>query len=359
MRILLMLVLIIAASESLAQQTLFRQSSPIIPVLPENGGYFDPTKPGNGIMVEVADDGFVFGAFFYYDALGIGKWNTVQGFCVPVSEQVRMTTDVICKVTPTAMFEARDGQCWGCPWRQNTNFVSTDMNTNVEVVFFAPNRGELRANGAVLPLRRLSEVYPGQTVRDRLLGQWDRVRFRKARDCTGCAEYTVAQKIGAVEVRPITARKNFVNVARPAGFENPTIDSLPVFPADNVPQYEVVCIDNAGANGGTGSCTNFTAQTGQASGYEVFYEEQSSGAIREVSLCPSRSLPDCEIVDGQIGAIVIRNALDYRRDVYVSKGRIVVRGTTQVAGEFVIQEEEVWTKRDSTRTVPIATAWPF
>lgn len=267
-----------------------------------------------------------------------------------------MTTDVICKVTPTAMFEARDGQCWGCPWRQNTTFVSTDMNTNVEVVFFAPNRGELRANGAVLPLRRLSEVYPGQTVRDRLLGQWDRVRYRKARDCTGCAEYTVSQKLGTVEVRAITTRKNFVDVARPAGFENPSVDALPVFPAADVPQYEVVCRDNGGASGG---CINYFNAVGEASYSQVLYEEQGSGALRQASLCTNRSLPDCEIVDGQIGAIVIRNAIGGRRDVYLTRGRIIVRGATLVSNEFVIQEEEVWTKRDSVTTVPISTTWPF
>ncbi len=355
-KIIAVLLVAMVSLPTFAQQTVFRQSAPVIPIMPEPGGFFDATQPGNGIMVEVADDGFVFGAFFYYDALGMTKWATVQGFCAPVSEQVRMTSDVVCRVTPASMFEARNGQCWGCPWRPNSTFTSTDMNSGVEVVFFAPNRGELRANGSILPLRRLSEVYPGQTARDRLLGQWDRSRYRMAKDCSTCAEYVVTQRIGAVEVRPITTRKNFLNVARPAGFENPSVDALPVFPSNDVPQYEIVCRDSGGASVG---CINLFSAVGDVAFGELFYEEQGSGAIRQASLCTNRNLPDCEVVEGQIGSIVIRNSIGGRKDVYVAKNRLIIRSSTKVGSEFVIQEEEVWTKRDGVQTIPITTTWPF
>lgn len=343
-------------SVAVAQQTITRQVNPLFRLTPENGGYFDPTKPGNGIMVEVADDGFVFGAFFYYDALGVGKWNTIQGFCEPASEHIRMTTDVLCRVTASAMFEARDGQCWGCPWRQNSNFASTDMNTGVEAVFFSPNRGELRANGAVLPLQRLSELYPGQAVSDRLVGKWARTRYAKARNCSNCPEYIVSQSIGTVEIRPIAARINFLNVANPGGFPtNLSVSSLPVFPSTTVPQFEVACLDDGGIPGG---CPRFGSE-GSTSQTEVVYIEQNSSQIRLVSICTNRNLPNCVVIEGPVGALVTSNAILDRENIYLSKGKIGFRPTRTTGGQLVLAEEETWTKLEAFTVVPSTADWPL
>lgn len=352
MRLIMFVLALLLSIGANAQQTLFRQSTPLIPVLPENGGFFDASKPGNGLMLEVADDGFLFGAFFYYDQIGVAKWATISGFCVPTTETERMTTGVICRLTQPTAAEARDGQCWGCPWRQNITFGSTDINNSVEVVFFGPNRGEFRAAGAVLPLARLSEIYPGQTVRDRLLGKWSRVRYRLARNCGTCAEYAVAQAIGVVEVRPITTRINFWDVPNPGGSPNPKVDALPAFPAATVTQYDVVCIDTAGAGS---SCIGFSNQVEQPSPDQLMYEEQGTGLVRLARVCINQGLPDCVKFEGPIGALVKSNSYRDRGDVYVGKDVLHVRRTTN---EFVIAEEEVWTRVPSEPFVSISTVWP-
>jgi len=351
----LLLLIALVPLSVFGQQTIFRQPEPVIPVLPETGGFFDPTRPGNGIMLEVAPDGFVFGAFFYYTPQGVTKWATLAGPCVPVSEAERMATGVVCRVTQAAMNDALGGQCWGCPHTNPTNPPSTEMR-DVEAVFFSPNRGELRASGTVLPLSRLSEIYPGQSIQENLVGTWTRVHYRMARDCPSCSSYIIAQDIGTVVVRPKIPKVNFWDVENPNGFPRSlTMAGFP-FPSSLPVQYEVLCQDDAGAIIG---CIGIFAAEGNVSVNQVLYQEPGSGMIRIVELCISPSRPNCVKFEGQPSAVVQFNAVLSRTDLFVSPQRAVLRRTTALNNSLVIQSEEVWTKVDDTQKVPISVSFPF
>lgn len=353
--LLFLIFLALQSSFALSQQTIFRQIEPIIPILPEAGGFFDPTQPGNGIMVEVAKDGFVFGAFFYYTQQGLTKWATLAGPCVPVSEAERMATGVVCRVVQAAMNDAVGGQCWGCPHTPPANPPSPEMR-DVEAVFFSSNRGQLRASGTVLPLSRLSEIYPGQSIQANLLGSWKRVQYRKAKDCGTCGEYTVAQEIGTIVVRPKQVKVNFWDVQMPNGFPRSlTLSGFP-FPTEDGTQFEMFCEDDAGSMSG---CIGVGASEGTASGNQLLYQEPSSGLVRVIGICTSPSRPNCVRFEGPPGSVVQYNAVVARFDLFVSSGSATLRRTTQVGDSLVIQSEEVWTKVEPTRTVPISVSFPF
>lgn len=349
-RVLLGLLAGLATAAASADLTLVRQQSPVINVWPETGGYFYPSQPGTGLMLEVAQNGLSFGAFFYYDAIGRSKWATLQGPCTPSSEHERMTSGVLCRISQPSMYEFKDGPCWGCPWRQNVLFNSTDLGSQVEVVFFSQTSGELRASGQILPLTRLAEAGPGLTRSQQLSGFWRRTRYRIAQACNTCGFTPVRQDVGTIQIAPATEQVRFLRTQTLV----PSMTTIP-FPSDDVPQYELRCIDDAGAPSG---CEGLVEE-GRIATNQLIYEEPGSRLLRLIVICTNSSIPNCETIEGPVGNVIRRNAISGRSDIYLSGNRIVLRGTTLESNRFVIQREEVWEKLSELAAVPIGVPWPF
>lgn len=357
-RAVLVLVLMVLSCASYAQRSIVFQEAPLVPIRPMSGGYFNPESPGNGIMLEVARDGFVFGAFFYYDALGVGKWATVQGPCTPASETTRMLTDEICRVRADAFYEARGGQCWGCPWTANSTFPSAELNQQVEVVFLGNDRGEIRANGTVMKISRIANVYPGQSKRNRLIGTWSRIAYRTLKDCPTCSPYAAAQELGKIYVIPAETPVKFWNVPSPANTDGSTLTGIP-FPSNSAPQYHVFCADPGGAE--FGYCPHFDARSGERINL-VLIEEPESGQIRVLQPClqgPVFPIPNCRLVEDGPGGIVTSYAIKERSDLYLFEDTAIWRRAPGRDNQFSIWSEEVWTRNNGFRLIPIREPFPY
>lgn len=89
------------------------QSPALIPVLPARGAYYDVTKAGTGVSVDVGQNGFVFLTYFGYDTLGAPTWHMIQGQWMPSNEAQRIQTGVI-GVLDSPFLLATGGQCITC-----------------------------------------------------------------------------------------------------------------------------------------------------------------------------------------------------------------------------------------------------
>jgi hypothetical protein len=89
------------------------QSNTLTPLLPARGAYYDSTKSGTGIMVDVGQNGYVFLTYFGYDGMGVPTWYTVQGQWSPSTEVQRLTTGVIGTLSQP-LLRASGGQCLTC-----------------------------------------------------------------------------------------------------------------------------------------------------------------------------------------------------------------------------------------------------
>src|SRR5512141_2928326 len=93
--------------------TISAQSAALTPVLPAHGAYFDNSKSGTGVFVDVGLNGFVFLAYFGYDALGAPTWHMIQAPWSPSTEAQRIATGVIGTLNSPLLY-ATGGQCITC-----------------------------------------------------------------------------------------------------------------------------------------------------------------------------------------------------------------------------------------------------
>ena len=82
-------------------------------LLPARGAYFDSSKPGTGVAVDVGLDGFVFMLYEGYDELGAPTWYLIQGPWSPATEAQRIATGVIGTLNQP-LLHAAGGQCITC-----------------------------------------------------------------------------------------------------------------------------------------------------------------------------------------------------------------------------------------------------
>ena len=108
---------IIAASWSAtampAAVTIDGQSATLTPLLPARGTYYDATKSGTGIAVDVSQNGFVFLTYYGYDAMGVPTWYSVQGQWSPATEAQRIASGVIGTLNQP-LLRSSGGQCLAC-----------------------------------------------------------------------------------------------------------------------------------------------------------------------------------------------------------------------------------------------------
>jgi hypothetical protein len=69
-RLLALVGVLICLADGADAAAIAAQSAALTPVLPTRGAYFDSSKSGTGVFVDVGQNGFVFLAYFGYDALG-------------------------------------------------------------------------------------------------------------------------------------------------------------------------------------------------------------------------------------------------------------------------------------------------
>jgi hypothetical protein len=93
--------------------TISNQSSALTPILPARGAYFDSSKSGTGVAVDVGLNGFIFLTYYGYDTLGAPTWYSIQGQWTPNSEAQRLATGVIGTLNSPLLY-ASGGQCITC-----------------------------------------------------------------------------------------------------------------------------------------------------------------------------------------------------------------------------------------------------
>lgn len=124
---------IIAASWSAtampAAVTIDGQSAALTPLLPTHGTYYDATKPGTGIAVDVSQNGFVFLTYYGYDATGVPTWYSVQGQWSPASEAQRIASGVIGTLSQP-LLRSSGGQCLTCGFTSKPTITPQPYTVN-------------------------------------------------------------------------------------------------------------------------------------------------------------------------------------------------------------------------------------
>ncbi|TLY52762.1 MAG: hypothetical protein E6K53_03230 [Gammaproteobacteria bacterium] len=105
--------LLLSAAQSAAAVSIDAQATSLTPLLPARGTYYDATKSGTGIAVDVSQNGFVFLTYYGYDAMGVPTWYSVQGQWSPASEAQRIATGVIGTLSQP-LLRSSGGQCLTC-----------------------------------------------------------------------------------------------------------------------------------------------------------------------------------------------------------------------------------------------------
>lgn len=89
------------------------QGAYLTPLQPHRGAYFDSSKSGTGVMVDVSSAGFVFLTFQGFDASGAPTWYSIQGPWSPSTEAQRIDGNGIGKLDQPLLY-AFGGQCITC-----------------------------------------------------------------------------------------------------------------------------------------------------------------------------------------------------------------------------------------------------
>ena len=106
------------------------QSASLTPVLPARAAYYDGTKSGTGVFVDVGLNGFVFLGYFGYDSLGTPIWYTIQGQWSPSTETQRIATGVIGTLNSPLLY-ATGGQCITCDFTKPPTLIAEPFPVSV------------------------------------------------------------------------------------------------------------------------------------------------------------------------------------------------------------------------------------
>ncbi len=105
------------------------QSTALTPLLPARGTYYDASKSGTGITVDVSQSGLVFIAYYGYDALGVPTWYSVQGQWAPASEPQRIASGVIGTLSQP-LLRSSGGQCLTCDFTSKPTVAPQPYTVN-------------------------------------------------------------------------------------------------------------------------------------------------------------------------------------------------------------------------------------
>jgi hypothetical protein len=119
---LLVFGLLMCLADGANAATITAQSAALTPVLPARGAYYDSSKSGTGVFVDVGLRGFVFLAYYGYDDLGAPTWHTIQAQWSPSTEAQRIATGVIGTLNSPLLY-ASGGQCITCDYTKPPTLV--------------------------------------------------------------------------------------------------------------------------------------------------------------------------------------------------------------------------------------------
>ena len=122
-RLLAFVCVLMCLADGANAAAITKQSAALTPVLPARGAYYDSSKSGTGVFVDVGVDGFVFLAYFGYDSLGAPIWHTIQAPWSPASEVQRIATGVIGTLNSPLLY-ATGGQCITCDFTKSPTLVA-------------------------------------------------------------------------------------------------------------------------------------------------------------------------------------------------------------------------------------------
>lgn len=105
------------------------QSTALTPLLPARGTYYDASKSGTGITVDVSQDGFVFLTYYGYDATGVPTWYSVQGQWSASTEAKRVATGVIGTLNQP-LLRSSGGQCLTCDFTSKPSVTPQPYTVN-------------------------------------------------------------------------------------------------------------------------------------------------------------------------------------------------------------------------------------
>ena len=98
------------------------QSKSLTPVLPARGQYYDSSKAGTGVAVDVGLNGFVFLTYYGYSETGAPTWYSMQGQWMPATQAQRIATGVIGTLHQPLLY-ASGGQCLTCDFTTYPNLI--------------------------------------------------------------------------------------------------------------------------------------------------------------------------------------------------------------------------------------------
>jgi len=105
------------------------QSTSLTPLLPARGAYYDASKPGTGIAVDVSQTGYVFLTYYGYDAMGVPTWYSVQGQWSPSTEAQRVATGVTGTLSQP-LLRSSGGQCLTCDFTTKPTITPQPYTVN-------------------------------------------------------------------------------------------------------------------------------------------------------------------------------------------------------------------------------------
>ena len=112
-RLLAFVCLLMCLADGANAAAITKQSAALTPVQPTRGAYYDTSKSGTGVFIDVGPNGFIFLAYFGYDTLGAPIWHTIQAPWSPSTEAQRIETGVIGTLNSPLLY-ATGGQCITC-----------------------------------------------------------------------------------------------------------------------------------------------------------------------------------------------------------------------------------------------------
>lgn len=191
--LMVLLVVVTAPADAIA---ITGQSTALIPLLPARGAYYDVTKPGTGVSVDVGLNGFIFLTYYGYNTLGAPTWYSIQGQWVPSTEAQRITTGVIGTLASPLVYST-GGQCITCSFTGGP--VTTAAPYAVSVSWTAPRHLNLSIGDQSW---QMDAVQYGVADQDLLSGTWQLTLSWDAGAGTGPTGTGVAARTQIVKVEP-------------------------------------------------------------------------------------------------------------------------------------------------------------
>jgi len=135
-------------------------------IFPYRGAYYDASKPGTGILLDMGSDGTTFLTYYNYTQTGAPLWYYLYGKYQPSDEVTRWTTGVIGTLAGN-FTSVTGGQCLGCAYTP-----TTETPTNIGVNLVWVNSREVKMTIGSQSWDMVASPMDGKSDGDHLIGKW-------------------------------------------------------------------------------------------------------------------------------------------------------------------------------------------